>query len=94
MTSLVISSFLLLGWPAQQAKASDPPEPSAAAIVASVEKLDLRRDRHGRAVGGGDPSKQERKRAGNPGDPRAKAVRNLPMLVSQPDSGRRSIRPT
>jgi S1-C subfamily serine protease len=39
MTALLFSSCLLLGWPAQQAKASDPPEPSAAAIVASVEKL-------------------------------------------------------
>jgi serine protease Do len=39
MTSLFFSSFLFLAWPAQQAKASDPPDPSAAAIVASVEKL-------------------------------------------------------
>ncbi len=39
MTSLVFSSCLLLGWSAPQVPASDPPDPQAAAFVASIEKL-------------------------------------------------------
>ena len=39
MTSLVFSSCLLLAWLAPQVPASDPPDPQAAAIVASIEKL-------------------------------------------------------
>jgi serine protease Do len=39
MISLVLTTFLLQGSPAQQPPASSPPEPSAAAIVASVEKM-------------------------------------------------------
>ena len=39
MTSLVFSSCLLLGWSAPQDPASDPPDPQAAAFVASIEKL-------------------------------------------------------
>jgi serine protease Do len=39
MIALVFSSCLLLGWQAPQVPASDPPDPQAVAIVASVEKL-------------------------------------------------------
>jgi serine protease Do len=39
MTSFVLSSCLLLGWTAPQDPPSDPPDPQAVAVVASVERL-------------------------------------------------------
>ena len=93
MTSLVFSSFLLLGWPAQQAPASDPPEPSAAAIVASVEKLIAD------AIATAEPSVVAIHRSKNENGQETLAIRgrkrgrSLPLSFPEPGSADARYRP-
>jgi serine protease Do len=88
MSALVLSSFLLLGLPAQQPPASGPAEPSAAAIVASVEKVITN------AIATAEPSVVAIHRSKNENGQETLAVRGRKRGRNLPLSFTNQIRPT
>ena len=88
MTLIAFSTCVLLGFLGQQVPAADSPDPQAAAIVASVEKLHRRCHRQGRAVGGGDQSIQERERSRDAGSSGSTAAQGTAPDVRPPVASR------